>query len=110
MGSPHTLADPPDLHSVWHNPTAAERAFDQLNPDFGLPADSRDPLGQQAVRDREAALALGIRVAVAGSRENERDRVIWLAGQDYRAADAVRAARIYPIRVRQPAERASAER
>jgi hypothetical protein len=109
MGSPPTLADPPDLHTVWHNPTAAERAFDQLNPEFGLPADSRDPLGQQAVRDREAALALGTRVVVASSRENDRDPVIWLGGQDYRAAEAIQAARRQPVRIRQP-ERAGAER
>src|SRR6266508_4083615 len=30
----------------------AERAFDRLNPEFGLPADHTDPLGQRAVRDR----------------------------------------------------------
>jgi hypothetical protein len=88
----------------------AERAFDRLNPDFGVPADTRDPLGQQAVRDREAALAMGPRVAVASSRENDRDPVIWLAGQDYRAANAIRHARSQPVRTRQPAERAGAER
>jgi hypothetical protein len=89
---------------------AAEHAFDRLNPQFGVPAEHRDPLGQQAVRDREAALALGTRVAVASSRENDRDPVIWLTGQDYRAAGAVHAARRQPVRTRQPAERASAER
>jgi hypothetical protein len=88
----------------------AERAFDRLNPDYGVPADTRDSLGQQAVRDREAALALGPRVAVAGSRENDRDPVIWLAGQDYRAADAIQAARTQPVRTRQPVERTGAER
>jgi hypothetical protein len=88
----------------------AERAFDRLNPDFGVPADHTDPLGQQAVRDREAALALGIRVAVHDSRQNDRDPVIWLAGQDYRAADAIRRARTETIRTRRPAERAGAER
>jgi hypothetical protein len=88
----------------------AERAFDRLNPTFGVPADTRDPLGLKAVRDREAALALGTRVAVASSRENDRDPVVWLGGQDYRAADAIQAARTHPIRMRQPAERAGAER
>jgi len=88
----------------------AERAFDRLNPEFGVPADTRDPLGQQAVRDREAALSLGIRVAVHDSRQNDRDPVIWQAGQDYRAADAIRRARIEPIRVRRPVERTGAER
>jgi hypothetical protein len=89
---------------------AAERTFDRLNPAFGVPADASDPLGQRAARDREAALALGTRVAVASSRENDRAPVIWLAGQDYRAADAIQAARRQPIRTRQPAERAGAER
>ena len=88
----------------------AERAFDRLNPEFGVPADSRDPLGQQAVRDREAALALGPRVAVASSRENDRDPVVWLAGQDYRAADAIHHARTQPSHLRRPMERVGAER
>jgi hypothetical protein len=90
----------------------AERAFDHLNPTFGVPADHTDPLGRQAVRDREAALALGTRVAVASSRENDRDPVIWLGGQDYRAADAIHHARTHPIHVpyRRPVERVGAER
>jgi len=88
----------------------AERAFDRLNPEFGVPADHTDRLGQQAVRDREAALAMGIRVAVHDSRQNDRDPVIWQGGQDYRAADAIRAARTETIRTRQSAERAGAER
>jgi hypothetical protein len=88
----------------------AERAFDRLNPEFGVPADHTDPLGQRAVRDREAALSLGIRVAVHDSRQNDRDPVIWQAGQDYRAADAIRRARTETSRVRRPAERAGAER
>jgi hypothetical protein len=89
---------------------AAERAFDRLNPDFGVPADSLTRYGQQAVRDREAALSLGTRVAVATSRENDRDPVMWVAGQDYRTADAGRHARSQPVRTRQPAERTGAER
>jgi hypothetical protein len=71
----------------------AEAAFDRLNPDFGVPTDTWDPRGRQAVCDREAALALGPRVAVAASRENDPTPVIRVAGQDYRTADAVRAAR-----------------
>jgi hypothetical protein len=89
---------------------AAERAFDRLNPQFGVPADSLTRYGHQAMRDREAALALGTRVAVATSRENDRDPVMWVAGQDYRAADAIRHARIQTVRTRQPAERTGAER
>jgi hypothetical protein len=88
----------------------AERAFDRLNPEFGVPVDTGDPLGQRAVQDREAALSLGPRVAVASSRENDRDPVIWLGGQDYRAADAIQATRRQPIRSRQPAQRTGAER
>jgi hypothetical protein len=63
----------------------AEQAFDRLNPDYGIPADPHNPYGHQALRDREAALALGTRVAVASSRENDPNPVMWLAGQDYRA-------------------------
>jgi hypothetical protein len=122
MGSPHTLAHhelaaealqlDPGQGQRGHvsDQRAAEHAFDQLNRQFGVPADARDPLGQQVVREREAALALGPRVAIASSRENDRDPVIWLGGQDYRAADAVQAARRQPIRTRQGPERAGAER
>jgi hypothetical protein len=86
-----------------------ERAFDRLNPDFGVPADQHDPYGRRAVRDREAALSLGIRIAVASSRENDRNPVSWLTGQDYRAADAIRHARTQLVRTHQP-ERVGAER
>jgi hypothetical protein len=70
-----------------------EQAFDRLNPEFGVPADQRSRYGRQAVRGREAALALGVRVAVHDSRQNDRNPVIWQAGQDYRMADAIQAAR-----------------
>jgi hypothetical protein len=70
----------------------AERLFDRLNPDYGVPADQRSSFGRQAVRDREVALALGVRVAVHDSRQNERNPVIWQPGQDYRMADALQAA------------------
>lgn len=46
---------------------AAEQAFDQLNPEFGIAADASSPTGQRAVQAREAALVLGTRAAVAGS-------------------------------------------
>jgi hypothetical protein len=87
-----------------------EQAFDRLNPDFGVPADQRSRYGHQAVRDREAALALGVRVAVHDSRQNDRNPVIWQAGQDYRMADALQAARAQPIRIRWGPERAGPER
>jgi hypothetical protein len=88
----------------------AEQAFDRLNPDYGVPADQHNPYGRQAVRDREAALALGVRVAVHDSRQNDRNPVIWQAGQDYRAADAIHAARHHTVRTRHGPERTGHER
>ena len=87
-----------------------EQAFDRLNPQFGVPADTHNPYGHQALRDREAALALGTRVAVASSRENDLNPVMWLAGQDYRAADAARPARREVGRSRRGPERLGPER
>jgi hypothetical protein len=59
---------------------------------------------------REAALSLGVRVAVHDSRQNDRDPVVWQHGQDYRAADAIQAARIQPARTRHGPERVGPER
>ena len=87
-----------------------EQAFDRLNPDYGIPADTHNPYGRQAMREREAALALGTRVAVAASRENDPNPVMWLAGQNYRAADAARTARLAVTRSRRGPERLSPER
>jgi hypothetical protein len=87
-----------------------ERAFDQFNPKFGVPADQRSYYGRQAVREREAALALGVRVAVHDSRQNDRNPVIWQPGQDYRMADAIQAARRQPTRTRWGPERLGPER
>jgi hypothetical protein len=112
----HTrLADQPFAHTHTAIRRAdperdAEEAFDQLNPSYGVPADQRHPLGRQAVRDREAALALGVRVAVHDSRQNDRDPVIWQAGQDYRMADAIQRARAEPTRTRWGPERVGPER
>jgi hypothetical protein len=89
---------------------AAEQAFDRLNPEFGVPADQRSHYGRQAVHDREAALALGVRVAVHDSRQNDRNPVIWQPGQDYRMADALHAARHQPTRTRWGPERLGPER
>jgi len=126
MGSSQTLghASPPwDLddssaHPALQQRTAdaqpttreLEQAFDRLNPEFGVPADPHHPDGRQALRGREAALALGTRVAVATSRENDPNPVLWLAGQDYRAADAIHAARHQPTRTRWGPERLGSER
>ena len=92
------------------HPTRAERAFDQLNSGYGVPADHHHRDGHRDVQQREAALALGTRVTVAAMRENDRDPVIWLAGQDYRAADAIQAARAQPNRGRWAPERVGPER
>jgi hypothetical protein len=87
-----------------------ERAFDRLNPHYGVPADQHSSYGRQAVREREAALALGMRVAVHDSHQNDRDPVIWQPGQDYWAADAIQAARHQPTRTRWGSERLGPER
>ena len=87
-----------------------EQAFDRLNPDYGVPADTHNPHGHQALRDREAALSLGTRVAVATSRENDPNPVMWLAGQDYRAADATRTAHLELGRSRRGPQRLGPER
>jgi hypothetical protein len=124
MGSSSTLAHPTrNLDGVSAQPARQQRiaetqpttrdreqAFDRLNPDYGVPADTHKPYGRQAVRDREAALALGTRVTVAASRENDRNPVMWLAGQDYRVADATRTARLQYLRQRHGPERLGAER
>jgi hypothetical protein len=88
----------------------AEHTFDRLNPDYGVPADQRSSFGRQAVQDREAALVLGVRVAVHDSRQNDRNPIIWQAGQDYRMADALQAARVQPNRARLGSERVGPER
>ena len=79
-------------------------------PDYGLPADQRTHDGHQAVHEREAALALWVRVAVHDSRQNDRNPVIWQPGQDYRMADAIHAARHQPTRTRLGPERLGLER
>jgi hypothetical protein len=92
--------DFPHSHSELQRDPVREgqQAFDRLNPDYGVPADQRSHFGRQAVRDREAALALGVRVAVHDSRQNDRNPVVWQPGQDYRMADALHAARTQPAR------------
>jgi hypothetical protein len=87
-----------------------EETFDRLNPEFGIPADQRSRYGREAIRDREAALALGVRVAVHDSRQNDPQPVIWQAGQDYRMAEALQAARNQPTRARWGPERTGPER
>jgi hypothetical protein len=96
-----------------HHPTreqVTEQAFDQLNPEFGVPADRSDRIGHHDLQQRERALSLGVRVAVHDSRQNDRDPIIWQAGQDYRAADAIHNARLEHARTRRGLERAGLER
>jgi hypothetical protein len=123
MGSHPTLAhhqlaneahesDPDDRIHNHHRPAerTSEQAFDRLNPTFGIPADRTDRIGHRDVAQREAALALGVRVAVHDSRQNDRAPVIWQPGQDYRAADAIHTARTQPTRTRRGPERVGPER
>jgi hypothetical protein len=104
--------DPDDWIQDQHRPAerTSEQAFDRLNPTFGVPADRADRIGHRDVAQREAALALGIRVAVHDSRQNDRNPVIWQPGQDYRAADAIQRARAQPTRTRWGPERLGPER
>ena len=51
-----------------------------------------------------------LRVAVAASQENDPTPVLTIAGQDYRAADAARTARLQAALVRHDPARAGAER
>jgi len=123
MGSHPTLAhhqlaaealqlDPDDRIHNHHRPAerTSEQAFDRLNPTFGVPADRADRIGHRDVRTREAALALGVRVAVHDSRQNDPNPVIWQPGQDYRMADALQAVRHQPTRNRRGPERVGPER
>jgi hypothetical protein len=123
MGSHPTLAhhqlaneaialDPNDwIHN--HRPRAertSEQAFDRLNPTFGVPADRTDHIGHHDLAQREAALALGVRVAVHDSRQNDPSPIVWQPGQDYRMADAIHAARHQSTRDRHGPERTGPER
>jgi hypothetical protein len=102
--------DGPDDHPDPTPQRAIEQAFDRLNPTFGVPADRTNRIGHRDVQQREAALALGVRVAVHDSRQNDPNPVIWQPGQDYRMADALQAARHQPSRTRRGPERLGPER
>ena len=106
-------SDPDDWIRDHHHRSAertSEQAFDRLNPTFGVPADRTDRIGHSDVAQRERALALGVRVTVHDSRQNDLNPVIWQAGQDYRAADAIHTARHQPARARLGPERVRPER
>jgi hypothetical protein len=124
MGSHPTLDDPElaaeayelDYRDWIHDhlhPSAertAEEAFDRLNPEFGVPADQHSRPGHRDAQQREAALALGVRVAIHDSRQNDPNPAIWQPGQDYRMAEAIQAARYQPTRARWGPERVGPER
>ena len=103
--------DPDDrIHNQRTAERTAEQAFDRLNPTFGVPADRTDRIGHGDVAQREAALALGVRVAVHDSRQNDPNPHVWQPDQDYRMADALQAARHQPTRTRRGPERVGPER
>jgi hypothetical protein len=89
---------------------AVEQAFDRLNPTFGVPADHTDRLGHRDLAQRERALALGVRVAVHDSRQNDPNPAVWQPSQNYRIADAIQRARAQPTRTRWGPERTGPER
>jgi hypothetical protein len=100
------------IHDHQHRMTerTAEQAFDRLNPTFGVPADRSDRIGHRDLAQREAALALGIRVAAHDRRQNDPNPVIWQPGPDYRMADAIQRARTQPSRIRHGPEHVMADR
>jgi hypothetical protein len=87
-----------DDHAHPGREVEAERAFDRLNPDFGVPADRSDRIGHRDLAQREHALSLGVRVAIHDSRQNDPNPHVWQPSQDYRAAEAIQAARHQPTR------------
>jgi hypothetical protein len=123
MGSHNTLThhqlatealelDPDERIYDHHQPAGrtSEQAFNRLNPTFGVPADRADPIGHIDIQQREAALALGVRVAIHDSRQNDPNPIIWQPGQDYHMADAIQAARHQPTHTRWGPERIGPER
>jgi hypothetical protein len=75
-----------------------------------VPADRADRIGHRDLAQREAALSLGVRVAVHDSRQNDPNPHVWQPGQDYRMADALQVARTQPTRARRGPERVGPER
>jgi hypothetical protein len=79
---------------------AAEEAFTALNPDFAVVVDRSDRDQQRFAQQREAALALGVRAAVAALEEHHPDRAQRQAAITGRARTATHRDR--PTRLRQP--------
>jgi hypothetical protein len=91
---------------------AAEEAFTALNPDFAVVVDRSNRDQQRFAQHREAALALGVRAAVAGLDEHHPDRAqrqAAITGRARTAAHRDRADRLRQARRDrpQPAQRRS---
>ncbi len=116
-------ANPSQAHDLDHHnctgdhthptrPTNQEEAFTQLNPDFGVLPDRRDPQQHQFAADREQALALGTRAAEGLRAHNHPDprrreraaagvaveATLRAAGYDHRQAAELPALRPLPAR------------
>jgi len=95
---------------------AAEEAFTTLNPDFGVVVDRYDPDQQHFAHQREAALALGTRTAVASIQEHHPDPQQREAAITARARSAARQGhsdrlrRLRQDRPQKPAAQRRAER
>jgi hypothetical protein len=87
-----------DSASVLVKPEASRRQIE---------ADRR---AEEETDSRATGDGVGVRVAVHGSRQNDPNPLIWQAGQDYRAADAIHAARTQSTRTRHGPERVGPER
>jgi hypothetical protein len=84
---------------------AAEEAFTALNPDFAVVVDRSDCGQQRFAQQREAALALGVRAAVAALEEQHPDRAqrqAAITGRARSAASRDRADRLRQARGDRP--------
>ena len=104
-GSTTTATGPAD------HPRPASRPSTGSTPTSASPPTAPTPIGHQATRPSARPPSPSAPGSPSTtSRENDRNPVIWQAGQDYRAADAIRAARRQPTRTRRGPERLGPER
>jgi hypothetical protein len=75
-----------------------------------MSADRADRIGHRDLAQREAALTLGVRVAIHDSRQNDPNPIVWQPDQDYRMADTIQTARVQRTRTRWGPERLGPER
>src|SRR5215216_1354096 len=73
------------------------------------PPTALTPSAHRDVQQREAALALGLRVDIHDQRQNDPNPIVWQTGQDYRMADAIQRARAQTTRSRWGPERTRPE-